>query len=142
MVYPTVPLVKSSSGTPHDRRDSKPGTDFAHRCNNVLYIISLSQRLSPALGPDDLVSSLQGSTFGLTSSQKARDGFGATIRAVDYALVVAVFCSKCTRKLHGPKGILSSAHEIHKTRNVTDSKTPYPRTPAEISDILSGESLK
>ena len=38
--------------------------------------------------------------------------------------------------------ILSSAHQTRKAQNDTDSKMSYPLTPAEISDILSGESLK
>ncbi|KAF9646981.1 LSM-domain-containing protein, partial [Thelephora ganbajun] len=38
------------------------------RCNNVLYIISLPQYRLPAFDSDDLSSSLQRGTFGLTSS--------------------------------------------------------------------------
>ena len=134
----------------HDQSNRGPNADSsAYRCNNVLYIISVCQRWSSAWNPDDLFSSSQGGTCRLTSTQKTRNGLGEAVRAPNYALVVVMLRSKCTRKLHKLRVFpverrytFNLVREMHKEQKGTDSNTPYPRTPAEISDIFSGESLK
>jgi len=71
------------------------------------------------------------------------------VRAPNYAFVVVLLWSKCICKLHKPhvfsverRYTLNLVHKMREEQKGTDSKTPYPRTPAEISDIFSGESLK